>query len=74
LAAPACFANFRKQSGHRQSPPSAGIGSRNDSSKHQHGPDGLQENSAPQPEQASRLEVAFSDRFVMKRGRFVTSF
>jgi uncharacterized protein (DUF1800 family) len=32
---------------------------------HQHGPAGLQLNSAPQPVQASRREIGFSNRFVM---------
>src|ERR1700730_16992877 len=60
-----CAALFRKQSRHRQSSPSTGIGSRVVSSMHQHGPAGLQLNSAPQPAQASRREIGFSNRFVM---------
>jgi catechol 2,3-dioxygenase-like lactoylglutathione lyase family enzyme len=61
-------ATFRKQSWHRQSPPSTGIGRRAVSSSHQHGPDRLHENSVPQPAQARRREVGgFSDRFVMNR-------
>jgi hypothetical protein len=57
---------FRKQSRHRQSPPSVGIGSRAVSSAHQHGPDRLQVNSVPQPEQARRREGGgLSNRFVM---------
>jgi hypothetical protein len=58
-------AALRKQSRHRQSPPSAGIGSRTVSSAHQHGPARLQVNSVPQPEQASRREGSVSDRFVI---------
>jgi hypothetical protein len=54
-------ASFCKQSRHRQSLPSTGIGNRAVSSAHQHGPDGLQVNSAPQPEQASRRETGFSN-------------
>jgi hypothetical protein len=58
---------FLKHSRHRQSPPSAGIGSLAVSSAHQHGPDRLQENSVPQPAQARRREVGagVSNRFVM---------
>jgi hypothetical protein len=52
---------FRKQSRHRQSLPSSGIGSRAVSSAHQHGPARLQVNSVPQPEQASCRESWFSD-------------
>jgi hypothetical protein len=61
---------FRRQSRHRQSAPFAGIGSRGVSSAHQQDPERLQENSVPQPEQASRREEGrrVSDRFVMKRG------
>jgi len=55
----------RKQSRHRQSSPSTGIGSRAGSSVHQQGPAGLQLNSAPQPEQARRRATGFSNRFVM---------
>jgi hypothetical protein len=64
-----CSAAFRKQSRHRQSPPSTGIGKRNDSSAHQQGPDRLQVNSVPQPEQARRREAGMgvSNRFVMNR-------
>jgi hypothetical protein len=47
---------LRKQPGHRQSPPSAGIGRRNASSEHQHGPDRLQLNSVPHLAQARRRE------------------
>jgi hypothetical protein len=58
---------FLKHSRHRQSPPSTGIGSRIVSSAHQHGPDRLQVNSTPHPEQARRREagVASSSRVVM---------
>jgi hypothetical protein len=56
---------LRKQSRHRQSPPSAGIGSRAVSSAHQHGPERLQVNSVPQPEQARRRDGGLSERFVM---------
>jgi len=52
---------FRKQSRHRQSPPSSGIGNRATSSAHQHGPARLQVNSVPQPEQASRRDGGFSN-------------
>jgi len=64
---------FRRQSRHRQSPPSTGIGSRAVSSAHQHGPAGRQVNSIPQAEQARRRDTGFSNRFVMKLtklGRF----
>jgi uncharacterized protein (DUF1800 family) len=58
---------FLKHSRHRQSPPSAGIGSRAVSSAHQQGPDRLQENSVPQPEQARRRDAGagVSNRFVI---------
>jgi hypothetical protein len=61
------LAIFRKQSRHRQSPPSSGIGSRAVSSAHQQGPDGLQENSVPQAEQERRRVTGsrISNRFVM---------
>jgi hypothetical protein len=58
---------FRKQSRHRQSPPSSGIGSRATSSAHQHGPARPQVNSVPHPEQARRRDGGFPDRFVMNR-------
>jgi hypothetical protein len=58
-------AAFRKQSRHRQSPPSSGIGSRAVSSAHQQGPARLQVNSVPQAEQARRRETGLSNRFVM---------
>src|SRR5258707_2972900 len=58
---------FRRQSRHRQSPPSDGIGNRATSSAHQHDPARPQVNSVPQPEQASRRDGGFSNRFVMKR-------
>jgi hypothetical protein len=58
---------FRKQSRHRQSLPSAGIGSRAVSSAHQHGPDRLQVNSVPQAEQTRRRDGGLSERFVMNR-------
>jgi hypothetical protein len=61
---------LRRQSGHRQSPPPVGIGSRKDSSEHQQGPEGLQPNSIPQPEQARRREGGISNRFVMKEAAF----
>jgi hypothetical protein len=51
-----CSASLRKQSGQRQSLPSAGIGRRNASSEHQHGPDKLQLNSVPHLAQARRRE------------------
>jgi len=51
-----CSASLRKQSGHRQSLPSVGIGRRNASSEHQHGPDKLQLNSVPHLAQARRRE------------------
>ncbi|WP_156041874.1 hypothetical protein [Bradyrhizobium sp. URHD0069] len=62
-----CAAMLRRQSRHRQSLPSMGIGSRAASSAHQHGPARLQVNSVPQPEQARRRESGFSNRFVMTR-------
>ena len=52
-------AAFRKQSRHRQSSPSSGIGSRAVSSAHQHGPARLQVNSVPHREQARRREAGF---------------
>jgi len=60
---------FRKQSRHRQSPPSSGIGNRATSSAHQHAPARLQVNSVPQPEQASRRDGGFSNRSVINRAR-----
>jgi hypothetical protein len=62
-----CPAALRKQSGHTQSPPSIGIGRRNASSVHQQGPDGLQVNSVPQPEQARRRDGRVPNRFVMNQ-------
>jgi hypothetical protein len=56
---------FRKQSRHRQSPPSTGIGRRAVSSAHQHVPDKSQLNSTPQPEQLRRRGSGISNRFVM---------
>jgi hypothetical protein len=55
----------RKQSRHRQSPPSVGIGSFAFSSAHQQLPERSQENSVPQAEQARRRGAGVSDRFVM---------
>jgi hypothetical protein len=63
--AEACAAAFRKQSRHRQSSPSSGIGSRAVSSAHQHGPARLQVNSVPHREQARRREAGISNRFVI---------
>jgi hypothetical protein len=60
-------AAFRRQSRHRQSSPSTGIGRRLVSSAHQHGPARLQVNSVPHQEQARRREAGFSNRFVMVR-------
>jgi hypothetical protein len=57
----------RRQSRHRQSSPATGIGSFAVSSAHQHAPVGLQVNSVPQREQASRRAGGFSNRFVMMR-------
>ena len=65
--APACAAALRRQSRHRQSSPSTGIGRRAISSAHQHGPAGLQANSVPHREQARRREGWISNRFVMNR-------
>src|SRR3984957_1758002 len=62
-----CPAIFRRQSRHRQSLPSDGIGNRAVSSAHQHGPARLQGNSVPQPEQVARREARFFERFVMNR-------
>jgi hypothetical protein len=59
-------AALRKQSGHKQSSPSAGIGSLKASSLHQHAPAGSQSNALPQREQTSRRNVMLSVRFVMK--------
>jgi hypothetical protein len=47
-------AAFRKQSRHRQSSPSIGIGKRAVSAAHQQSPPGLQANSVPQREQVRR--------------------
>jgi len=67
VAAPdGCPAAFRRQSGHRQSFPSDGIGRRNFSSAHQHDPERPQENSVPQRAQARRREGRLSVRFVIK--------
>jgi hypothetical protein len=67
-------AALRRQSGHRQSLPSNGIGMRNSSSAHQQGPDRLQVNSVPQPAQARRREGGISNRFVMNWVAFSTGF
>jgi hypothetical protein len=64
VASPAIF---RRQSRHRQSPPSTGIGRRAVSSAHQHDPARLQVNSVPHPEQARRREAGLSNRFVINR-------
>jgi hypothetical protein len=61
----AFVAALRRQSRHRQSSPSTGIGRRLVSSAHQHGPARLQMNSVPHREQARRREAGFSNRFVM---------
>jgi hypothetical protein len=67
----ASAAIFRKQSRHRQSPPSDGIGNRAGSSAHQQEPARLQVNSVPHPEQARRRGAGLaersglSERFVM---------
>ena len=60
---------FCRQSRHRQSPPSTGIGRRTASCSHQHGPDRLHENSVPQPAQARRREegAEFSSQLVINR-------
>jgi len=63
----AAAAAFRRQSRHRQSSPSSGIGSRAVSCAHQHGPARLQVNSVPQREQARRREAGISNRFVINR-------
>jgi len=55
----------RKQSRHRQSSPSIGIGRRAVSSAHQHGPARLQVNSVPQREQRRRREAGISNFFVI---------
>jgi hypothetical protein len=65
-----CSARLRRQAGQRQSLPSAGIGRRNASSEHQHGPDRLQLNSVPQAAQARRRVGAFSNRFVINVAAF----
>jgi hypothetical protein len=72
----ACPAIFLKQFRHRQSPPSTGIGRTAVSPAHQQGPDRPQENSVPQPEQATRREegTGFSNRFVMNRLAFRRGF
>jgi hypothetical protein len=63
----AAAAAFRRQSRHRQSSPSSGIGSRAVSCAHQHGPARLQVNSVPQREQARRREAGISNRSVINR-------
>ena len=67
-------AALRRQSGHKQSPPSDGIGMRKPSPAHQHDPDRLQPNSVPQPAQARRREGEVSNRFVMNRIAFRPGF
>jgi hypothetical protein len=62
-----CSANFRKHAGHRQSPPSVGIGRRKLSSEHQQGPPSVHENSVPQVAQARRRGEGCLDRSVMTR-------
>jgi hypothetical protein len=62
-----CAAALRRQSRHRQSSPSIGIGRRSTSSAHQHGPAKLQVNSVPHREQARRREGVISNRFVINR-------
>jgi hypothetical protein len=64
---PARAAALRRQSRHRQSPPSAGIGSLAVSSVHQQVPERSQPNSVPQPEQTRRRELAFANGFVIDR-------
>jgi hypothetical protein len=61
---------FRKQSRHRQSPPSDGIGNRAVSSAHQQSPARLHVNSVPHPEQARRRDEALSERLGFSK-RFV---
>jgi hypothetical protein len=70
-------AALRKQSRHRQSTPSSGIGRRAVSSAHQHGPARPQVNSVPQREQLRRREAGISNLFVINptelRGEVVMS-
>jgi hypothetical protein len=47
-----------------------GIGSRNSSSEHQHGPDSLQLNSMPHLAQARRRVGGFSRRFAINEAAF----
>ncbi len=66
------LAAARRQAGHRQSSPSAGIGSFAVSSMHQQCPDRSQVKAVPQRGQvrgrcAAAAGEAFSGRFVMKR-------
>jgi hypothetical protein len=63
----ASAAALRRQSRHRQSSPSTGIGRRAVSSAHQHGPGMPQLKAAPHREQASRRPVGFSNQFVTNR-------
>jgi hypothetical protein len=72
--AAASVAAFRRQSRHRQSSPSTGIGRRLVSSAHQHGPARLQVNSVPQREQARRREAGFANRFVMNQPNHIRDF
>jgi hypothetical protein len=58
-------AALRRQSRHRQSSPSSGIGRRAVSSEHQHGPARLQVNSVPHLEQLRRREAGTSNLFVI---------
>ena len=68
-------AALRKQSRHRQSLPFVGIGNRAVSLAHQHGPDRLQVNSVPQPEQARRREGGgLSNRYIMQRTALLRGF
>src|ERR1700722_8511120 len=63
----ASAAALRRQSRHRQSSPSTGIGRRAVPPAHQHAPGMPQMNAVPHREQASRRAAGFSNQFVTKR-------
>jgi hypothetical protein len=67
-------ANFFRQSRHKQSAPSAGIGKRFSSCAHQHGPAGLQLKKVPHDEQASSRPLGNSFLFFMNLRAFLPCF
>jgi hypothetical protein len=70
----ASSAIFRRQSRHKQSSLTTGMGRRTVSSAHQQVPDRLQVNSVPQAEQAIRRGSWFPNRFVMVPADALRSF